>query len=97
MAIPFTQYMRPDGRPVAVSVDRPPAAEAMAREVIAAGWRFECEHMLTGQVHLFVTDPATGQDVCGELCDNGPTVPAAVDRLVAAAHALLLTQPGRSG
>jgi hypothetical protein len=79
--IPFTQYMRPDGRPVSVSVNRPSDIAEKAAAIIARGLVFECEELADGTVSLTITDPDEG-DVDIELVPNGPGVPAAVDRLV---------------
>lgn len=94
MSIPFTQFHRPNGRPEAVSIDRPADVEAKAREVIARGWKFECEVLTTGHVHLDVCN--ADEQLASEICDNGPAVEGAVDRLVAAAHARLDAPKERS-
>lgn len=78
--IPFTQYLRPNGKQRAIEIDRPEEIEAIAHEFIASGGRYECEELNTGQVSL--TAVKDDDDVCIELCMNGPDVPAAVDRLV---------------
>lgn len=79
--ISFTQYMRPDGRAVPVKIARPVDIAAKAEAIIARGLRFECEHLMTGDVSLTITDPDEG-DVDIEVVPNGPEVPAAVDRLI---------------
>lgn len=81
MAIPFTQYMRPDGRAVPVRIARPVEIAEKAQAIIARGLCFECEHLTTGDVSLTITDPDEG-DVDIEVVANGPEVPAAVDRLI---------------
>lgn len=88
MSIPFTQYLRPDGRRVSITTERPQPIEAMADAVIAAGLTFTAEELLTGHVNLTVEHPEDG-DLFGEVVRNGPDVPAAVDRLVEAAFASL--------
>lgn len=80
MAIPFTQYLRPDGRRVSVSIERPKRIELLAQAIIAAGYRFECEHLTTGHASLTVSDDKG--DYMHEVVANGPLVPDAVDRLV---------------
>lgn len=80
-AIPFTQFMRPDGRPVQVSIERPDATMGKALAIMGQGYRFECEHLHDGTVSLTITDPDQG-DLDIELVPNGPDVPAAVDRLI---------------
>ena len=83
--IPFTQYLRPDGRRKAESIERPPEVEAAAHAIIAAGFRFEAEVLRTG----FVSFEVLKEDEHGDAdtlamttVANGPKVPEAVDRLV---------------
>lgn len=78
MAIPFTQYLRPDGD--------------LARACIAEGVRFEVEHLRTGEASFeaVVTDEdGDAVPLACEIVENGPAVPDAIDRLVRAAHASL--------
>lgn len=84
--IPFTQYLRPDGRRRLVKVERPPAVEAKAHKILERGYRFECE-MLDVEpplpdVSFTITDEDGDQAI--ELCRNGPEVLEAVDRLIMA-------------
>ncbi len=60
----------------------------MAQEVIDRGLRFEAEMLTTGTISLTVFDPDTEEDVCIELCQNGPPLLDAVDKLVRDALAL---------
>jgi hypothetical protein len=80
MSIPFTQYKRPTGRAVPVTIDRPAEIEALALKVFEAGGRFECEVFRTGEVSF----EAVRQDglLASEIAENGPRVADAVDRLV---------------
>lgn len=82
MPIPFTQYLRPDGRQTAVSIERPDDVETKAQAIIAAGYRFECEHLTTGDCSFTIFDIAREEDVAIEVCANGPPVLDAIDRLV---------------
>lgn len=82
MSIPFTQYLRPYGTPTDITIDRPPHVEALAREVIDAGYVFEAEVFTTGEVSLTVFDLSEEEDVCIELAGDKNGVPAAVDKLV---------------
>jgi len=86
--IPFTQYLRPDGRFTAVHIDRPQDIEAKAAEVVAAGGRFEAEVLNTGVVSFEVVagDSDDPFSVAIELCENGPAVLDAVDQLVRDAY-----------
>lgn len=78
--IPFIQYLRPHGRPVEVSIDRPDEISAKAEKIIASGFRFECEHLTTGHASLTIADHRGDHAI--EVCTNGPAVPLAVDRLI---------------
>jgi hypothetical protein len=78
--IPFTQYMRPNGRQVVVSIDRPAEIAAKAEKIIARGFRFECEHLTTGHASLTIADDRGDHAI--EVVANGPEVPLAVDRLI---------------
>lgn len=81
MAIPFTQFLRPDGERRSISIERSQTIEAKARQIRSAGYFFEAEALHDGTISLTITDPDEG-DVAIELCPNGPEVPEAVDRLV---------------
>jgi hypothetical protein len=86
--IPFTQFMRPNGRQVDVSIDRPADIAAKAQSIIDRGFRFECEHLTTNEVSLTIAGKDDDLDI--EICANGPgLVGPAVDRLIERAHAAL--------
>lgn len=78
--IPFTQYLRPNGRAVAVSINRPEEISALATRIIDAGFSFECEELTTGHASFTIAGPEGDEDI--ELVMNGPAVPGAVDELV---------------
>lgn len=78
--VPFTQYLRPNGRRTAVSIDMPNEIARQAAAIIAAGYRFECEELTTGQVSLTIADD--DMDYAIEVVMNGPGVPEAVARLI---------------
>jgi hypothetical protein len=81
--IPFTQYLRPDGRRTSVEVDRPAEIEQLAERFIAAGGRYECEELTTGHASLTAVHPECETGDCAiAVVNNGPEVPAAVDRVV---------------
>jgi hypothetical protein len=80
--IPFTQYLRPHGHKVYCQIDRPDRIVDMAEELIHAGFRFECEHLMTNDASFTILDLALDEDVAIEVVPNGPAVSAAVDRLV---------------
>lgn len=80
MTIPFTQFLMPDGRTKPVEIDRPEAIATLARGLIDQGCRFEIEVLGTGEISMEVVK---GESVlASELCENGPQVPAAVDRMI---------------
>lgn len=83
--IPFTQYLRPNGRKRVVSIERPAEIVEAAHRLIKAGYRFEVEELSTGHASLTVVDPDDEGDVAIAVVPNGPEVPAAVDRIVAEA------------
>jgi hypothetical protein len=91
MSIPFTQYMRPDGRQVPVSVERPSDIETLAHSFIDAGGWFEVEHLSTGHASLTACWVVDGepQDIAIRVVENGPAVPSAVDELVREAAAYM--------
>lgn len=81
----FTQFMFPDGRRNAESIDRPPEIERLADELMAAGWSFEIEcHPDTQLVHMDCCDD--DRAISNRICRNGPQVPVKVDELVTEAH-----------
>lgn len=79
-AVPFTQYLRPDGRKVSVSIERPENIATKAQSIIDRGLRFECEQLIDGSISLTISDDNGDIDI--EVVPNGPEVPPAVDRLV---------------
>lgn len=81
-AIPFTQYLLPDGRQIQVAVDRPDAVADKAMEIIGLGYRFECEKLTDGRVSLTIHDVAAEEDVDIRLVSDGNGVLEAVDDLV---------------
>ena len=82
MSIHFTQYLRPDGRPKSVHINRPQEIETKAKQIFKAGFSFECEHLSTGDVSLTIVNKAKEEDVAIEIVPNGPDVPKAVDKLI---------------
>jgi len=82
MSILFTQYLRPFGIPRPMKIDRPPDIEKMAQAIIAKGMVFEVEELTTGDVSLTIGDKVKEEDIAIQLCENGPAVPEAVDKLV---------------
>lgn len=80
-AVPFTQYLRPNGRAVPVKIEVADDAALKARKIIDFGLEFECEVLSTGEVSLTITDPEDG-DLDIEVVPNGPGMREAVERLI---------------
>jgi hypothetical protein len=78
--IEFTQYIRPNGRPTTVTIDRPEEISALAAAIVKDGFRFECEHLTTGHASLTIAGPDDDEDI--EVVPNGPEVPVAIDRMI---------------
>lgn len=85
----------PHGRTEAVTIDRPPEIEAMAKEIIALGYVFEIEMLSDCQtISMEIIKPEDdGAGITNELCPNGPAVPDNVDKMIREAHAKLIVQP----
>jgi hypothetical protein len=90
--IPFTQYVRPDGRRRFIEIERPPEIEARARALIEKGLVFEAEVLVTGEVSLTVGDPVEEEDIAIEITPNCH-INEAVDRLIGQAEAVIVSQP----
>ena len=84
MNISFTQYLRPRGTPKPVSIDRPDGVGRAAALLQRAGYTFTAEVLSNDLVSLTIENEAVDEEgpLAHELCQNGPEVPAAVDRLV---------------
>jgi len=88
--VKFTQFLRPDGRRREITIARDDTIEAKAAELCAYGWNFEIEELTDGTIHMDCC--SAEQQLANELCDNGPPVTAAVERLVHSAHATWLVR-----
>lgn len=84
--IPFTQFLRPDGRRRAVMIERPPEINTKAMALIAQGFVFEIEMLRTGDIIMEILNRETEEVLAHEICANGPEVPLAVDRMVEQAN-----------
>lgn len=80
-AIPFTQYMRPNGRAMPVTIDVEDDVAAKARTIIDSGLELECEVLSNGRVSFTITHPDDG-DLDIRVCENGPNVPYHVAHLI---------------
>lgn len=82
--IQFTQYLRPNGTPKPVTINRPEDIEKLAADLIGNGCRFEIEELLTGEVSM-TCERSDGDDtetLAIQVVPNGPQVPEAVDKMV---------------
>lgn len=61
--IPFTQYLRPDGRQIMVQAPMPTGYDVRVEAILDHGWEFECEVLTSGHVSLTVSDG--DEDVAG--------------------------------
>lgn len=84
--IPFTQFLLPDGRRRQEAIERPPEIEAKARAIIAEGYEFEVEMLSTGAVSVEIFRHSDEDSLAIEVCENGPPVPIAIDKMVNDAH-----------
>ncbi len=92
MEVPFTQFLMPDGRRTQVTIERPDEICEQAQKLLEAGWRLEIEMLATSAISMTVERDVDGDDdeiVCSahEICNNGPAVPIAVDKLITEATA----------
>lgn len=85
MSIPFTQFLLPHGQKRRVTIDRPPQIEEMASQLILMGCKFEIEVLQTSEISMETMD-SQGNAILGEVCQNGPAVGEAVDRMITAAY-----------
>lgn len=83
----FTQFLRPDGTPVAVETMRPVEIVHKARHIVSQGYRFEIEQLSTGDIHGTITNK--DGDVSLFICPNGPEVLECIDKMINDFHAKL--------
>ncbi len=83
MCIPFTQYLRPNGKQVQVTIDRPFEVIQKAQAIMLKGFKFEIEELMNGMVSMTVEKPYSDDGpIAHQICKNGPDVPVKVDQLV---------------
>ena len=82
MSIPFTQYLRPDGRKKAVTIELEVHVEAKANDILAAGYVFEIEQLINGMISATIADPIKDRDVAHALSPNGPPVPIRISEMI---------------
>ena len=84
MTIPFTQYLLPNGRKRATSIDVDEETKKLAQQFMDAGGYFECEILSTEDISLTACfdQPDGDNDIAVEVVQNGPDVIKAVQKLV---------------
>jgi hypothetical protein len=86
VSIHFTQYLRPDGTPKDVEVDRPEEIEALAGQLIEMGCWFDIEVLNNGVVSMTceIDDGDQSEPIilAHQLVLNGPSVLDSVDDLI---------------
>lgn len=90
MSIPFTQYLRPNGRTKEVMIDMPADIELKAGKLIESGCHFDIEVLSTGIISM--TCEREDDVLAIRLSTNGPEVPIAVGKLIDDATAKLEMQ-----
>jgi len=96
MLIPFTQFMRPDGRrvsnpwdtkdPISVNAGFTEEHEQKALALVEAGCRFEVEVLMNGRVHMDCQTSDGETVLANTVCDNDTQVPDHVKHLIERAH-----------
>ena len=85
MDIPFTQFLMPNGTKRKVIITRPNDIAVKAQRLLDAGCRLEIEMLQTGEISMTVERDGEEQVLAHEICNNGPEVPIAVDKLISEA------------
>lgn len=82
-SIPFTQFLRPDGRRQEVRTTDASYTDddlKAAQAIIDVGFRFEIEQLMTGQISMTISD--SDADYVHQICANNTDVPASVKKLI---------------
>ena len=80
MAIPFTQYLQPNGAKRAVVIDVDEETEAQAKILIDKGYHFDVEILNTGLISLTCEDD---EDLISiEICENDASIPNTVRKVI---------------
>jgi hypothetical protein len=78
--IPFTQFLRPNGRQERQHISRSKEVYDKAMKILATGGRFTAEVLTTGEVSFAYE--RDGGDYAIEIGPNGPEIPILVDKLI---------------
>lgn len=83
MPIPFTQFLRPDGRQQQITITLDDETQAKADQILAAGYTFAIEVLRTDEVSATIADPVLDEDVAhATIVPNGPKVPEAIRSMI---------------
>jgi hypothetical protein len=88
MQVPFTQYLMPDGRQRATSIDMPDDVGMLANELIEKGCRLDIEVLSTGLISM--TCEKDDRVLSIEVCPNDENVPKGVEKIIKEANRKLL-------
>lgn len=80
MELAFTQFLRPDGRREPVLTDIDDRFAAKVGTILGGGFRFEIEVLMTGQIHMTISDPLA--DYCNRLCANDEAVTKNIESMI---------------
>jgi len=97
VSIPFTQFLRPDGRRRFVEIELEDFVEHAAHEIIEKGGRFTVEELVDGTVSLACefkvpSEDDEERDITIEVCPNGPAVPEAAKKMILRAREFLIKE-----
>lgn len=87
--IRFNKYTLPNGKRTTDYIERPKEIALLASDLEDAGAWFDVEILRTGHVSFTAEirdEDSETQVLAHEVCDNGPSVPTVVDRLIETAH-----------
>ena len=79
--IPFTQFVRPDGRQRAEYISLEDDCAEKYIEIAAAGCRLTCEFLMNGQCSFCIEEPILGDYACA-MSENGPNVPTVISKMI---------------
>lgn len=89
MQIPFTQYLRPNGRQVQITTECPPHNEDKVIVLLDSGAKFEIEMLHTGLVSMtveFEMPDGEIETLAHEISKNGPEIEESINRLIISAY-----------
>lgn len=93
--ITFIQFLIPNGRQKPIQMHASEEIEKLAEECVQKGALFTAEVLTTEKVSFaceYKVDDEK-QDICIEICENGPDVVGAVEKLIRDSHAFINGQP----